>query len=386
MLQSGSERVILYDMNAHAPHTLGESILAAFPPPAYLTMPAVGIDISDRSVKFLEFNRRRGQIELGAFGERKIPAGVVVDGEIQDVKRLSSVLAGIRRDFGFRLVRISLPEEKAYLFQGTIPADATREQAANIVEFQLEENVPVPIAEAVFDYEPIGRHAAHGKPGDEHIDVGVSVYARETVAAYAAACREAGLFPVSFEVEAQAIARSVIPEGDAGTYLIADFGRARTGVAIISDGVLRFTATLEVGGEALTEVIVNELGVSEQEAVTVKNERGFLKQRDNEELFTALMNTVTALRDEINRYLIFWNTRKDDAGASMPTVEGIILTGGNANLAGLPEYLETSLGVPTNRADVWCNAFHFDTYIPEIDFRHSLGFATGIGLALRATG
>jgi hypothetical protein len=38
---------------------------------------------------------------------------------------------------------------------------------------------------------------------------------------------------------------------------------------------------------------------------------------------------------------------------------------------------------PVHLADVWQNAFSFDSYIPEISYKQSLRFATVAGLALR---
>ena len=46
--------------------------------------------------------------------------------------------------------------------------------------------------------------------------VSVVAYAKETIQKYYDACVMADLHPVSFEVEAQAMARAVVPENAAG--------------------------------------------------------------------------------------------------------------------------------------------------------------------------
>ncbi len=59
-----------------------------FPVPKFLAMPAVGIDISDDSIRFVELkNSKEGKI-LSKFGEQKIPSGLVLNGEIQNVEKL----------------------------------------------------------------------------------------------------------------------------------------------------------------------------------------------------------------------------------------------------------------------------------------------------------
>jgi Tfp pilus assembly PilM family ATPase len=66
-------------------------------------------------------------------------------------------------------------------------------------------------------------------------------------------------------------------------------------------------------------------------------------------------------------------------------IQKIVLCGGSANLKGLPAYLTETVGVTTERANVWENTFSFDEVVPPIDRRHSLGYATAVGLALQSS-
>lgn len=366
-------------MSTNAPSRLSH-FLAHFPPPRFLGMPAVGLDISDSSVKFVELVNRPYGKELGMFAERDVPEGVVVNGEIADTERLARVLAGIRRDFNLEFVRVSLPEEKGYVFQTKVARETPLDQVRNIIEFSLEENVPLSLAESVFDYEVV---RSSSNAANNQIDVNVSVYPRKIVELYTTSIRHAGLVPLSFEVEAHAVTRAVVRDGDLGTYLIVDIGRARTGLAIVSGGALAFSSTLDVGGDALTIAIEKYARVSSEKAEVMKNDRGLLRQRGDQELYASLVATVSALRDEINRHYIYWQGRKGPNGASSPKIQKIILCGGNANLAGLPEYLSSSLRVPAERANVWVNAAPFEEAVPEIGYHQSLSYATAIGLALR---
>jgi Tfp pilus assembly PilM family ATPase len=58
------------------------------PPPRYLEMPFVGVDISDTSLKYIQFGRRHeGKRALELWGEVDIPAGVLDRGQVHDVKQ-----------------------------------------------------------------------------------------------------------------------------------------------------------------------------------------------------------------------------------------------------------------------------------------------------------
>lgn len=352
-----------------------------FPPPAFLTMPAVGVDISDNSIKFLELlDTRHGKI-LGKFGESSIPSGIVSEGELRDVEKLAEVLKSLRKDNDLSFIRASLPEEKAYLFQTYVPDTQDERQIKSTIEFKLEEHVPISPKDAVFDYEVLNLHT----DGSSHIDVGVAVYPRRTIEKYTTAFHKAGLMPLSFEIEAQAIANAVIKDGDPGTYMIIDFGETRTGLFIVSECMLAFTSTLDVKGRELTNAVVKHLSVEPSQAERIKNESGLIKNKENKELFSALMDTVLTLKEEIQKHYRYWHTRVDDKGQRIHKVDKIILCGGNANLAGLPEYLSGSLKIKVERGNVWTNTFSLDDIIPEIDRHHSLSYTTAIGLALRDT-
>jgi Tfp pilus assembly PilM family ATPase len=60
----------------------------------------------------------------------------------------------------------------------------------------------------------------------------------------------------------------------------------------------------------------------------------------------------------------------------------IILCGRESGLQGLPDYLEATLGLSVELANVWCNVFSFDSYIPQIPRKESLAYASVIGLSL----
>ena len=306
-----------------------------FPTPDFLAMPAVGVDISDNSVHFIEFKEKFGKKTINKFGSVVIPKGVISKGEVQDVKALTDVLKKLKEDYGINFVRASLPEEKAYLFQTQVPDSVSDKDIRNILEFKLEEHVPLSPSVAVFDYDVLPKH----KENQTHIDVAVAVYPKQTIEKYTSAFKDAELTLLSLEIEAQAIARAIIKEDDNGTYMIVDFGKTKTGLSIVSNHTLSFTSTLEVEEEGLSNAIIKHLGVSEKEADRIKNEDGLIKTRKNKDLHKDLLNVAESFKDDINRHYRYWRTRTDENGKRVNPIEKIIICGGNSNLAGLPEFL-----------------------------------------------
>lgn len=344
-----------------------------FPPPKFLTMPSVGVDISDTSVKFVELLHGKKGIEVGRFGSKKIPEGVVTAGMITDPDGLVAVLKELQQENNLRFVRASLPEEQGYLFETTIAADAPNVREA--ITFVLEENVPLTPEEAVIGYDmlPTQSRARHAL---------VSVFPGSSAERYTGLFHQAGLVPLSLEIEPQAIARAVLRPDETGSTCIVDFGRGRSGLAMAAGRYVKFATTISTGGDAVSEAIMQASPESSPEEVEkIKNEKGvgFLRSADADALMP-----LKSLAGELLRYITYWNTLEDTVSKKQEPITQIILCGGNANIAGLPEFLTKELKVQTKRANVWTNILDINTETPPIFFRDSLGFAPAIGLALRS--
>ncbi len=350
------------------------------PPPQFLSMPSLGVDISDTSLKYIQFGEpKHHERPLELWGEIDIPLGVLDRGLVHDQKQLTEVLKECKSKTDATFVRVSLPEERAYLFETEIKRSTPTKEIRNFLEFRLEENVPIPAREAFFDYQIL-----RGETTDKTLRVIVAAYARDTILNYYDACIAADLIPLSFEVEAQAMVRSVLPTDTIGAHMLVDFGKTRTGVGIVMNGDLMYTSTIDFGGNQLSEVLRKVLGdVSESELTVIKNTQGLIKGINDTRSYDALISTVSVIKDELSSRIAYWHE-----GVYKPElrrIQSITLCGGSANLKGLPEYFTETLGIKTVRPDVWQNAFSIETYIPPIDVRHSYGYATAIGLGLKTT-
>lgn len=353
------------------------------PPPTYLTMPSVGVDISDTSLKYVSFEpiRKEGkERKLKQWGDIAIPNGIVQRGQVNEPKQLAAALGEFKAKTNAEFISVSLPEERAYLFETEIKRNTPLKEIRSLLEFRLEENVPIPSKDVYFDYMLL--------PGDrkkEYIKVAVAAYARETIEHYFGACVDSGLRPVSFEVEAQAMARATVPKDVTGAVMLVDFGKTRTGIGIIYKGTLLYTSTIDIGGELLSKSLRKVLGadIAESALTKLKNTQGLVRSKKESEIHNTLIGTISVIKDELASRMQYWHIR--NGNSEERRISSIYLCGGSSNLKGLPAYLTESLGVSVVRANVWENAFSLDNHVPPIDLRHSLGYATAIGLALKQT-
>lgn len=353
----------------------GGRIRAAFAPPRYLASPLSGVDISTSGVKVARLAEGPHGLTLEHYAQVRLPLGVFTDGEIIDQKAIIEALQTTAKVTGITSANVSLSESKAYLFETTAPGEG-KPQWRLAIEQHLDELVPLPPQETAFDIVGINRT----EKGDESI-VGVG-FAQRMVDETLAVFDQANISVRALEEETFAMARALLPAGDTSTTLIIDVGKTTTKMAIVTNRIPHFATTIGIGGHALTLAVQKHFGVTESEARKVKAERGIVPSAGNEDYLAAMLSTAAAIRDEISTRLTYWQEKAVIQG-SHPPVSQVILTGGNASVRGLPEYLEGALQIPVSAGDVFTNLASRDTWIPMLDYTESLAYTTAIGLALR---
>jgi type IV pilus assembly protein PilM len=350
-----------------------------FPVPKLLTPPAAGVDITDASVKWLSFKDTPSGLRILSCGTQPLPPGLVERGAVRDPHTLAEVLKEVKKKSGIRFAHAALPEEDAYVFSMHVPLKSSRAQIMNMIEFELEARVPIPPSQAVYDFDTVSRDEG----GEE---IAVTVFPRDLAEGYTQAFSLAGIDLLSLEIEPRSIGRAIAEKGKDQIALLVDCGYSRTGVAILKNGIPIFTSTIDIGGAHLSKAVMDTLKVSEEEARVFKNEHGLVAYDPTKKAVLEALDAVAGtLAEEIGKHYRFWDTRRNEHGERTMPVGRVFLLGGSANLKGLPEYIAGKVHAQTDRPNVWRNAFSFDDYIPPIDFRASLQYATAVGLALRST-
>ena len=359
---------------------LSRTLARYFPAPRLLIPRSAGIDITDGSIKWVTLRDDGRIIRVDSFGQYDLPAGVVVHGAVRDVRALGNALIEIKKKLkGITHAHAALPEEGAYAFDMHVPMNSSHEEMLHMVEFELEGRVPVPISQAVYDFDPIVT------TGEGDIEIGAVVFSKDLATGYVHSFEAAGLSLLSLELEARSIGRAVFAPGDEAIALLVDIGKERAGFAILKHGIPIFTSTVEAGGGEMTKIVKEGLGLKDDHEVELfKNEQGLLATDPRaQEVKARLEKVADAIAQEVARHYRFWDTRRNDHGERVTPVSKVYLVGGSANLRGLAEYVAGRVHAQTERPNVWRNIASFDDYIPPIDRRASLQFVTAVGLALR---
>jgi type IV pilus assembly protein PilM len=142
-----------------------------------------------------------------------LPAGLIRDGEVEDVEGLANFLKEFMkgRDFG-KNVFLGVANQQIAVRSLDIPAIEDDDERSAAVRFQASEAVAMPLDEAILDYQVIGQNTSIEGGGSMRVIV---VAAREPmVMRLVDAVRGAGLRPAGIDLSAFALMRVVGPRDD----------------------------------------------------------------------------------------------------------------------------------------------------------------------------
>ena len=334
--------------------------LKFFPTPAFLNFSATGIDLSSEGFRYVDFSKDEKGLKLKSFGFEKIEDKDFLHA-VQSVALLNKI-----SNKKIKYVRAIVPEESSYLF--ILPIEGDESTAKSEVEFHLEENVPLPPSSTVFDYKLFFEN-------NQKFAV-VTALSLDTVSTYVDFFAKSDIKPISFIPESHALARNLIKKDEKGIVLIAHINKNKTVIAVAKDRIIRFSSAIQFGGEMVTEAISKYCKIPLNQAEEIKNKEGFSMKTEDHDCFLALGNAISVIRDEIERVIIYWHTHDEKNGP----IEKIILSGTNANMPGLAEYLAESLRIKVEKGDVWSNFPRYKNEVPEIPLEDSLSFSPLLGI------
>ncbi|MFH1451167.1 MAG: type IV pilus assembly protein PilM [bacterium] len=353
-----------------------------------LNSEAFGLDISDLSFKIAKLRNEKGSFVLTSYIEQEIQSGIVEDGEIKNENLLAKAIKkAVKEVKGEKLKTkyaiVSLPEEKAFVQVIQMP-QMNREELQKSVRFEAENYIPLPFSESCLDFQivqPLYNHL-------DHTDVLISAFPRVIADKYVQAVKKAGLVPLVFEVESQAVSRAIVKNKVSPfPILLIDFGAVKSGFIIFSGHSLRFTSSIPVSSSKFTAAIAKNLNVSTEEAERLKKEYGLTrKSKEGEAVFESLIPALTDLMEQVKIHIRYYQTHSfhEHLALADHTVKKILICGGGANLKGLTDFISKELFLPVEIGNPWVNILgETPKEIPELPYEESLAYTTALGLALR---
>lgn len=309
--------------------------------------PLVGLDIGSSAVKAVALRRTSRGREVVAVGREPMPRGGIVDGDIADRAVVTEV---IRRALdgnraGTARVATALSGKAVIVKRITLPL-MDEDDLAESIRWEAERHIPFDVRDVSLDYHVL--RAGRGPADRASMDLLLVAAKKEKIAEYTDAITGAGGVPAVVDVAAFALQNAFeVNYGidAARVSMLVNAGASGTNVHVVGGGQSLFTRDIPTGGDAYTEALRSELGLSFEEADRLKHGQA-VDGAGPDDAAPVLSAVSEHLLLEIDKTLGFF---KATTGADR--IDELTVSGGSASVPGFLEGLETRFAVPVSLFD-----------------------------------
>jgi Tfp pilus assembly PilM family ATPase len=287
-----------------------------------------GVDVGGHSVKIVVGRLKLRSVEI--VERHEVP--------ISRDEQGTPLEDGLERAMGELVARLetrpdvvfsALPADAVHLRTVSVPRAAARKSDAVVLR-QIEDDLPIDMAAAVFD------HVAVDASAGPTMTALAAVAPHEAVAEHVALLQRAGLDPAEVGVGAAAysdLARVMPRLADPEPEMVVDIGSDRTDVLVIEAGATVAMRTISVGGADFTRTLAAHHGVGFEQAERFKVECHW------SQLSGVLGPILERLAQQLRQTMI------KHASTTGRRVVKVFTCGGTSLLAGLNEALAGMLAV-----------------------------------------
>lgn len=348
---------------------------------------AFGIDIGDLSIKAVQLRKlnyfsKQPRYELITCRNINLPPGLIVNGELEKPeevrKYLQKLLRGTskhQKPIRSPWVVAALPETKSFIKLIQIKKTTEELIDEDIINI-AKKHIPFDEDNYYLQWQIIPAISSASKTS-----ILVAAAPKLMSDSYTYLLESLGLGVVALETEALSLARTMVTAGkeyDNEARAILDIGATGTSLIIFDNEVVQFSTSLPFSGEILTTAIAQKLRLSYEDAEEAKIRGGLDYKKAENNVWPIIVEQTNGLADSIRNALNFYYSHFPEANK----INRIIMCGGGANLVRLDKIISAQLKIIARPGLPWKNLA--SKHEIPVTKEASLGYATAIGLALRA--
>lgn len=314
--------------------------------------PLVGLEIEAGSVAAAEI-RSGGSGQLSKSAIAPLPSGAVHDGEIVDPDAVAATLRTLFAENKLsKRVRLGIANQSVVVRTMRLPAIDDPKELDVAVRFQAQEQIPMPLDQAVLDHRVVGGIAAT-ENSVAMIDVILVAARRDMIDASMQLMRKAGLQPAGIDLSAfgliRALGQPAQPErdgeestADASAVLYCNIGET-TNLAVAKRRSCLFTRVAPAGLGAIASNLSASTGLAPEHAIAWLNHVGLTQPPEQIEgdpqvvlaTRSALEAGVADLQSELRLSLDFYA-----AGEGAAPIDRVVLSGPASAIPGFAVAIE----------------------------------------------
>jgi type IV pilus assembly protein PilM len=342
----------------------------------------IGLDLGSSAIKVAQVmtGRRGGEVKLLAFGIEPIASDAIVDGTIMNQSAVADAVRALvgRLKLRQRDVALAVSGHSVIIKKITVPA-MTPSELEEQIPFEAEQHIPFDRNDVELDWQVLS-----GKDAQGQMELLLVAAKKEVVRDYTAVAREAQLNPAVVDIAAFALQNAwevAYPEAPPATQatVLINVGASISHINILTGDTTAFTRDVNTGGNAITDDLKRQLGISQEEAEDLKVNADASPE---ESVARVLRASAEQMAGEFAKSLDFFLASHRDC-----TLGKIYLSGGTARVTALLRAIEARARTPVELLDPFrrmdvAEAKADAMYLHE----HRTQAAIAVGLALRFAG
>jgi type IV pilus assembly protein PilM len=286
-----------------------------------------------------------GSITVVNGGVTELAPGIMRDGEVADPIALATALKALFAEHDLpKRVRLGIAHQRIVVRTLDLPVSENANELAAAVRAAAPDHIPMPMDEAVLDFQPLGVVQTPAGPRSRVVVVAVR---KEMVERVAAAVEGAGLQIEGIDLSAFGMVRALASEHAGAVLYINVAGFVNVAVAN-AEGCL-FTRASAGGIETITQGLAEARGLTMEHARMWMSHVGLVAPLDGVDgdpdlvaaARTALEDGVHQLADSIRTSLNFYRTQDSSENVAVGVV-----TGAAVSIPGFVERLGEELRLP----------------------------------------
>lgn len=316
----------------------------------------VGLEIESGSVAAVEVHVN-GAARVTATATAPLPTEAFRDGEVTDPGAVTEALSNLFSENKLcKRVRLGIANQRVVVRTLRLPAIEDPKELAAAVRFSAQEQIAMPLEQAVIDHRVVGGVGAVDGETPQ-IDVIVVAARRDMISASLQPLRDAGLEPIGVDLSAFGMIRALGEAANAGgsgegralgAALYCNVGDV-TNLAVAKGQACLFTRVSPVGLGDMAASLASTTGLNHEHARMWLDYVGLIATPEQLEgdadviakARSALEIGATALLDELRLSLDFYGAQEGSVQA-----ERVVLCGPGSVIPGLIEHMEPALGLP----------------------------------------
>ncbi|MFH1837471.1 MAG: type IV pilus assembly protein PilM [Candidatus Omnitrophota bacterium] len=325
-----------------------------------------GLDIGSHSVKIVSITKNADAEVLSAYNIKRIPTNDGIPGIKETIKSALDEIDILPKE-----VNLSLSGQDIIVRFINLPK-MKKDQLDAALAYEAEKYIPFNVNEVVLDSIILGDVLNSGQM-KVLLAAGKKDFIEGRVKMIEGLGMETRIMDIApFAMFNAFIKSHGLPEDKVCAFL--NVGHSQTDVLILDGEVPCFTRQIQLGGKNVTNTLMKEFSLSEEEA---EKKKMYPEDCDKEMVLNASLHMVKALVKELHLSFGYFENRYNKR------VEKIYCTGGSVAQTGMAALLEEHVGIEIKKWDPIGEIKLGETISEEDIMQVSSQLAVAIGLALR---